>query len=192
MSAAGDLRLDRNRAALLVVDIQQRLAAAMAPGELALCERNVLTLIEVARRLKLPVVASEQYPAGLGPTLPALRAALEEPGLETVRFEKMAFSCADDPAFVEIYRRLRRDQWIVVGLEAHICVYQTARGLLALGATVHVPADAVISRAPSNMHLGLGLVAHAGGVVTGTEVVLFDLLGRAGTDEFRALSKLIR
>jgi nicotinamidase-related amidase len=192
MSAAGEMRLVRNRAALLVVDMQERLGAAMAPGDLILCERNVLTLIEGARRLELPVVVSEQYPRGLGATLPALRAALEEPGLDPLRVEKLTFGCTDDPAFVEIYRRLRRDQWIVAGMETHVCVYQTARGLIELGATVHVPADAVVSRAPANVHRGLDLCARAGAIVTGTEAVLFDLLGRAGTDEFRALSRLIK
>jgi nicotinamidase-related amidase len=191
-SAASELRLDRARAALLIVDVQERLAAVMAPGDLAVCQRNILTLLEMARRLQLPLVVSEQYPRGLGPTVPALRSALDEPGLDPLRIEKLTFACTDDPAFAEIYRRLRRDQWIVVGMEAHVCVYQTARGLVALGATVHVPADAVISRAPSNVHLGLGLVARAGAVVTATEAVVFDILGRAGTDDFRALSRLVK
>ena len=190
--SANDLRLDRDRAALLVVDVQERLAAVMAPGDLAGCVRNILTLVEVARRLKLPVVVSEQYPQGLGSTLPMLRAALDEPGLDLARISKLTFACTDDPAFLELFRRLRRDQWIVVGMEAHICVYQTARGLVAEGVKVHVPADAVISRAPSNLHRGVGLAERAGAIATATEVVLFDLLGRAGTDEFRALSKLVK
>src|SRR5204862_148032 len=130
-------------------------------------------------------------PRGLGPTLPALRAALAEPGLDPERVEKLAFGCTDEPTFVELFRRLGRDQWIVVGMEAHVCVYQTARGLVTLGATVHVPADAVISRAPSNLHTGLRLAERAGAIVTATEVVVFDVLGRAGTDEFRALSRLV-
>jgi nicotinamidase-related amidase len=190
--SASDLRLDRNRAALLIVDVQERLAAAMAPGDLATCVSNIVTLVEVARRLQLPVVVSEQYPQGLGATVGLLRAALAESGLDPFRVSKLAFACTDEPAFVEIFGRLRRDQWIVVGMEAHICVYQTARGLAAEGATVHVPADAVISRAPSNVHRGLGLIERAGAIVTGTEAVLFDLLGRAGTDDFRALSKLVK
>jgi nicotinamidase-related amidase len=191
-SSPMDLRLERNRAAMLVIDVQERLAAVMAPGEIAAAERNILLLLELARRLQIPVVASEQYPRGLGPTVPALRAALAEPGLTVERIEKIAFGCTDDPAFVEIYRRLGRDQWIVVGMEAHVCVYQTVRGLAALGATVHVPADAVVSRAPANLHLGLGLIARAGGVITASEIVVFDALGRAGTDEFRAMSKLVK
>jgi nicotinamidase-related amidase len=184
------MRLDRTRAALLVVDVQERLAAAMAPGEIAACERNILLLCELARRLALPVVVSEQYPRGLGATLPALRAALDE--ASAVRIEKLTFSCTDEPAFLEIYQRLERDQWVVVGMEAHVCVYQTARGLCALGATVHVPSDAVVSRAPTNMHAGLHLAERAGAIITTSEVVVFDALGRAGTDEFRALSRLVK
>jgi nicotinamidase-related amidase len=191
-AAPTDLRLDRRRAALLLVDFQERLAAAMAPGELGLCEQNIVVLLEVARRLELPVVVSEQYPRGLGPTVPALRQALAEPGLALTQLEKLAFSCTDDPGFLEVQRRLGRDQWIVVGMETHVCVYQTARGLMALGSMVHVPADAVISRAPANTHHGLRLIERTGALVTVTETVLFDLLGKAGTDEFRALSRLIR
>jgi nicotinamidase-related amidase len=190
--SANDLRLDRNRSALLIVDVQERLATVMAPGDLATCLTNILILVEAARRLQLPVVVSEQYPQGLGLTVPLVRAALAEPGLEPLRIAKLTFSCTDDPGFMEIFRRLRREQWIVAGMEAHICVYQTARGLVAEGAKVHVPADAVIARAPSNVHRGLALTERAGAIITGTEAVLFDLLGRAGTDDFRALSKLVK
>jgi nicotinamidase-related amidase len=187
-----DLRINRTRAALLIVDFQERLAAAMAPGEIAATERNILLLLEMARRLHLPVVVSEQYPRGLGPTVPALRAALEEPGLALEKVEKLEFGCADSPEFVEIQRRLGRDQWIVCGMEAHVCVYQTARGLVATGARVHVPADAVVSRAPTNARIGLELCSRAGAIVTCTETVVFDALRRAGSDEFRALSRLLK
>jgi nicotinamidase-related amidase len=187
-----DLRIHRARAALLLVDFQERLAKSMAPGDLGACELNIILLLDLARALHLPVVVSEQYPRGLGPTVPALRAALEQPGLAVHRVEKLAFSCAGEPTFVEAFRRLARDQWIVAGMETHVCVYQTARDLVALGARVHVPADAVISRSPANVHLGLGLIARAGAVVTATEAVIFDALEVAGTDEFRAMSKRLK
>jgi nicotinamidase-related amidase len=190
--APDDLRVDRARAAVLLVDFQERLAAVMAPGDVAACERNIIVLLELARRLHLPVVVSEQYPKGLGPTVNGLRAALAESGLMLERIEKLEFSCTDAPAFPDLYRRLGRDQWIVVGMETHVCVYQTARGLAAMGARVHVPADAVISRAPANARIGLDLCARAGAVVTATETVVFDALHRAGTEEFRALSRLVK
>jgi nicotinamidase-related amidase len=175
----------------LIVDFQERLAAAMPPGERQECERNVLTLIEVAKRLGLPVMLSEQYPKGLGATVPSIAAALGGvAGLE--RIEKLEFACTDSAAFRAPYDKFGREQWIVAGMEAHVCVYQTVRGLIDLGATVHVPGDAVISRAAANHRIGLGLVERAGAVVTSTEVVAFDLLQRAGTDDFKAISKLIR
>ena len=190
--APADLRIERRRAALLVVDVQERLAAVMAPGDLAILEQNLLLLLELAHRTGLPVVVSEQNPGGLGPTIPALRSWLAEGGRAVERVEKMTFACTDDPGFLELHRRLGRTQWIVAGLETHICVYQTVRGLRALGSLVHVPADAVLSRAPANVHAGLRLVEQAGGIVTVTEAVIYDVLERAGTDEFRALVKRIK
>jgi nicotinamidase-related amidase len=187
-----DLRIDRERVALLLVDFQERLAGVMAPGDVAACERNIVLLLELARQLRLPVVVSEQYPKGLGPTVPVLRAALSQPGLTVDKVEKIEFSCTDAPAFLDLHRRLRRDQWIVVGMEAHVCVYQTARGLVGMGARVHVPADGVISRAPANARIGLELCARAGAAVTTTETVVFDALRRAGTDEFRVLSRMVK
>jgi nicotinamidase-related amidase len=183
-----DLRIDPARAVLLVVDVQERLWAAMPEDGRAEVQRNVLILVELARRLGVPVVASEQYPKGLGRTVAALDAALA--GAE--RFEKLEFSCAAAPAFGPIRDRLGRDQWIVVGMESHVCVYQTARDLAARGATVHVPADAVISRSADNRAVGLELCARAGAVVTSTEVVVFDALHAAGSDDFRAMSKLVK
>jgi nicotinamidase-related amidase len=187
-----DLRIDRARAALLLVDFQERLAAVMAPGDVAGAERNIVLLFELARRLHLPVVVSEQYPRGLGPTVAALRLALSEPGLTIDRLEKLEFSCTDAPGFAEIYQRLGRDQWIVVGMETHVCVYQTVRGLVGMGARVHVPADGVVSRAPANVRIGLDLCSRAGAIVTSIETVVFDALRRAGSEEFRALSSLLK
>lgn len=187
-----DLRIDGERAVLLLVDFQERLAAAMAPGDVAACERNIVLLLELARRLRLPVVQSEQYPKGLGPTVAGLRAALDPPEIVRHRLEKVEFGCTDAPGFDELYRTLGRDQWIVVGMETHVCVYQTVRGLVARGARVHVPSDAVLSRAPAHVRIGLGLCERAGALITCAETVVFDALRRAGTDDFRALSNLLK
>jgi nicotinamidase-related amidase len=187
--APADLRLQRRNAALLIVDVQERLTAAMAPGDVAMLEENLVLLLELARRTGIPTVVSEQYPRGLGPTIPGLRNYLGE---DVQKIEKVTFSCTDDPGFLALHERLGRKQWIVAGLETHICVYQTARGLRALGDMVHVPSDAVLSRAPANMHAGLRLIEQTGAVITATESVIFDVLERAGTDEFRAMSKLVK
>jgi len=183
-----DPAVDPAAAALLVIDIQERLAAAMPPADLATCEKNVLVLLETARRLGMPVVFSEQYPRGLGSTLPALAAALAG----ARRLEKLEFACTAAPGWQALAGEVGRQQWIVAGMEAHVCVYQTVRGLLGAGARVQVPADAVCSRTADNRAVGLRLMERAGALVTSTETVVFDALGKAGTEDFKVLSKLIR
>jgi len=188
-----DAALSAGRAALLVVDVQDRLAAVMAPdGMSALC-RNVAILCEAARRFAIPVVVSQQYPSGLGGTVAAVEQALSTlPPEQLHRFDKIEFSVCAAPGFAPVEARLDgRDQWIVTGMETHVCVYQTARALRAGGAAVHVVRDAVISRTPQNRDTGLSLIERTGALLTSTEVVLFDLLQRAGTADFKALSRLI-
>jgi nicotinamidase-related amidase len=183
--------LSRARAALLVVDIQDRLLPAMPEASLAAVMRNTKLLIEAADRLGLPIVVSQQYPRGLGTTDKAIEAALA-PVKQVHRFDKLEFSAVASPAFGELAPRLGRDQWILCGMETHVCVYQSARDLVARGWAAHVCADAVCSRTPLNWELGLRLMERAGAIITSTEVCVFDLLGRAGSDEFRALSRAIR
>jgi len=185
--------LSRRRAALLVVDIQDRLLAAMPEAALAEVMRNTQILITAAAQLGLPIVVSQQYPKGLGATAQPIEDALAAaPAVH--RFDKLEFSAAAAPAFAALAAQgaLGRDQWIVCGMESHVCVYQTARDLVARGWDVHVCADAVCSRAAANRELGLGLMARAGAIATSTESTVFDLLGRAGSDEFRALSRVIK
>jgi nicotinamidase-related amidase len=186
------LALDPKRAALLVIDIQDRLAAAMPQPVLAQVVRDTELLLEAARRFALPVVVSQQYPKGLGATLPAIEHALV--GLPSLhRFDKLEFSACAAGGFAEVAPAVTgRDQWIVVGMEAHVCVYQSVRQLLERGATVHVPEDAVISRSPDDQRVGLRLMERAGALLTSTEVVVFDLLGKAGGEDFKALSRLVR
>jgi nicotinamidase-related amidase len=185
------VKLERSRAALLVVDIQDRLVPAMKDEVVAQVTRNTAVLIATAGKLGLPVIVSQQYPKGLGPTIGPIEDALREvPRVH--RFDKMEFSAASAPGFIELAPRLPQNQWIVCGMEAHVCVYQTARDLAARGAEVYVVSDAVCSRAKANWRIGLDLAARDGAIVTSTEVVVFDLLGRSGTDEFKVLSKLIK
>jgi nicotinamidase-related amidase len=183
--------LSPSRAALLVVDIQDRLLPAMPEATLADVLRNTKILIATADRLGLPIVVSQQYPRGLGPTTQPIEDALA-PARHVHRFDKLAFSAAAAPAFAALALTLGRDQWIVCGMETHVCVYQTARDLVARGWAAHVCADAVCSRTGMNRELGLRLMERTGAIITSTEVCVFDLLGSAGSDEFRALSKLIR
>lgn len=179
--------LDRNSAVLLVIDIQEKLCRAMDPEVLGQVSCNVTILLEAAKELGIPVLATEQYKRGLGETLPAVGEKLSAPAME-----KMSFSCCGEEAFAERFRNLQRKQVIVTGMEAHICVLQTVIDLLAQGCNVHVISDAVISRKKKNWKLGLNMAASAGAVVTSTETALFQLLKTAGTEEFKKLSKLVR
>ncbi|MCX5742092.1 MAG: isochorismatase family protein [Proteobacteria bacterium] len=185
------IRLSRDRTALLVVDLQERLLPAMRPEIGAQVIANARILIQTARTLGLPIVISQQYPKGLGATVPAIEEAVL--GAAFVhRFDKVEFSAAMAPPFGAIAAQLKRDQWIVIGMETHVCVYQTARDLAARGFATHVPADAVASRTKSNWRIGLSLARETGAVVTSTEVCVFDLLKRAGSEEFKTLSKAVK
>ena len=186
MTRISTFQLDRDDAVLLVVDIQERLAVVMAERERVVA--NTGHLIAAAKLLGVPVVLTEQYPKGLGPTVPELRAALD-PAPAIV---KMTFDCCGEPAFAPALEQTGRSTVIVCGMEAHICVLQTVLGLLATGMNVHVAADAVCSRNPENARTALELQRDAGAVITCTETVLFQLLGRAGTPEFKSIQARIR
>jgi nicotinamidase-related amidase len=186
------LKIDRSQAVLLIIDVQERMAPAVPADDRAACEKNTVILIEMARRLGIPVVLSEHYVKGLGPTVAPIAEALARPGLTLERIEKVEFPCTACAAFPALRERLGRSQWLLCGMETHVCVYQTARGLLAAGARVQVVADAVASRASRNRDAGLRLIERAGGVVTTTEMVLFDALERSGTEDFKVLQRLVR
>lgn len=172
---------------LMIIDFQEKLCNAMDGEILEKQTANVSILLEAARELGVPVLATEQYPAGLGETLPCLKEKLEDAPLE-----KMSFSCCGDESIMARVAESGRNSIIVTGMETHICVLQTVLDLLEKGYTVHVVSDGVISRRKSNWRTGLAIASSAGAVVTSTEVVLFQLLKRAGTAEFKKLSKLVR
>ena len=183
-------RLLPSNTALLVVDIQQRLAAAMPPDWLAELEKNAAILLEAAAALGVPVVVSEQYPKGLGPTVPSIAAKLASRGI--VPMAKMCFDACSELAISRALTETGARNVVVLGMETHVCVFQTARELVKRGYATYVVADAVASRTEENRRLGLSLCERAGAVVTATETVAFDLLERAGTPEFKAVSKLVR
>ena len=188
-AAPSPLRLGREQALVLCVDVQERLSAAI-PGELLLrLRKNAAILLRGAAALGVPVLVSEQYKKGLGDTLPDLIEALPA---GTPRFEKLEFSAWAASPVAQAIIESGRKQIIVFGMETHICVFQTVRDLCHTGFTVHVPHDAVASRDPENLRLGLVLAERAGAVVTAVETVLFDLLYRAGSPEFKAISALVK
>jgi nicotinamidase-related amidase len=194
-----DVKLFADSTALVVIDVQERLAAAMPAADRARCVRKIDMLLEAARLFQMPVVLSEQYPTGLGPTVPELVTRLDTfehrpPIAEKTDFDAMgssAFAAALDHAVTHEREGAIRTV-LVTGMESHVCVYQTVRGLLGGGYHVQVPWDATCSRAPEDVQVARELWARTGAVVTSTEVVLFDLLGSARHPHFKAISKLVR
>lgn len=167
---------------LLVVDVQERLHPHIASGGdvMARC----LWLVKAARRLGVPVLASEQYPSGLGPTVAPLAAELPADGVRS----KIHFSCVADGCFEGIEAWSRR-QVVVCGTEAHVCVFQTAIDLLASGRQVCVVADAVGSRSPASVDTALARLRDHGAEIVNGEMVVFEWLRRAGTPLFREISR---
>ena len=176
----------KDEVALVLIDIQDKLAAAMKKKEAVVA--NCLHLVELARLLEIPILVTEQYPRGLGPTLEELRTAL--PHYEP--FEKTAFDCCREIGFIEKVSATGRQKILLTGMEAHICVLQTSLGLLQAGYTVQVVQDAVCSRTKDNFRIGIEWLRQAGAVVTGTETVLFQLLEKAGGEAFKVISKRIK
>lgn len=178
--------LDKDDTALLIVDIQERLASVMAAKDTVI--NNCLHLIELSRLLNIPVVVTEQYPKGLGQTAKEIRSAL--PVYKPV--EKLTFSCCEEPSFLGAVKGVHRKKLLLTGMETHICVLQTCIGLLRDGFEVHVVSDAVCSRTEGTRNTALEFMRDAGAVITCTETVLFQLLREAGTEEFKIISKRIK
>jgi nicotinamidase-related amidase len=175
-------RLDAQRAALVVVDVQEGFRRAVPDFERM--ARATATLIQGAEAIGIPVRATEQYPKGLGETVPEVAEHLPE---EASPLEKLCFSAAE----AEGFDLDGRDQALVCGIETHVCVNQTVLDLLDSGTEVHVAEDAVASRFDENKRIGLHKMEQAGAVLTSVETALFELLRQAGTDEFKTVQKLI-
>jgi nicotinamidase-related amidase len=179
--------LDHRLSALLLVDLQEKLMPAM--HEPASVLANALVLLSAANRLGVPTTLTEQYPQGLGPTVPEIADRVR--GRDLV-YPKMTFSAAAEAAVLSRLRQSRRAQIVVAGVEAHVCVLQSAIGLQQLGYQVAVVGDATTSRKPASVALALERLRQNGVSIVSTEMVVFEWLGRAGSDEFRELSRLIR
>jgi nicotinamidase-related amidase len=180
------MKLDRSRAALVVVDVQEAFRPAVLDFERVAA--SVATLVRGARVLGLPTLVTEQYPKGLGRTVPEVAEHLDE--VEPI--EKLCFSAAEAGEFAERLSASGRDQVLLGGIESHVCVNQTADDLLRSGSEVHVAQDAVSSRSEENRALGLHKMETAGAVITSVETALFELLRAAGTPEFKEIQKLVK
>lgn len=186
MTDSANLAARREDSVLLVVDLQERLLPAMEGHEAVL--KFSQRIVDAATRLAVPVICTEQYPKGLGPTVAPLQTLLGN----AKRFEKLAFSCCGADGLMEYLRSLGRSQVVVVGIETHVCVEQTVLDLLSAGLRVYVAADAVSSRRPLDRYVALDLMRQAGAAITTTEAVMFQWLRVAGTSEFKDVSRLVR
>ncbi|MBN1475652.1 hydrolase [Candidatus Sumerlaeota bacterium] len=176
--------LDPARTALVVIDVQERLMPVIEGGERVIerCRR----LIEGFQILGLPILVTEQYPRGLGPTVPALREALGEAQI----IEKREFSACGCEEFLRASEG--HGQLLLCGVETHVCVGQTAHEALEAGHQVHIAADAVGSRHLENRQIGLEKMRASGAVISTTEIALFELLRTSAHPQFKAISRLIQ
>jgi nicotinamidase-related amidase len=181
-------RLDAHDTTLLVIDLQEKLLPKIAGADGVLAAS--LRMIQAAHVLHLPIVVTEQYPAGIGRTVGAVREALGKRFHGP--FEKTAFSCCGCEAFLPEVQSIGRGQLVMVGIEAHVCVQQTALDVVARGYVPFVCVDATGSRATMNRDVAIERMRDAGAVITTTEAVIFELAGRAGTDTFKQLLPLVR
>jgi len=178
--------IKRDQSLLLIVDIQEKLAPAIHQGAAAI--QNNLRLLAGARQLAIPRFISEQYVRGLGHSVEAIRNV----AVDAHFFEKTHFSCTREPGVLDLLQAEGRQQIILTGMEAHVCVLQTALGLHESGFSVFLVADATSSRTPENREAAVDRLRNAGVHIVTTEMVLFEWLEKACTDEFRAALPLIK
>src|SRR5208337_1286839 len=169
---------------LLIVDVQDKLVPKIREQEALV--RNLAFLIDGARLLNMPVQATEQYPRGLGPTVPELASRLPE------RPDKVGFSCCAIPSVADNFHRAARPKVVVAGIETHVCILQTVLDLLALDFRVYVPVDAVGSRYAIDHQQALRRMEQAGAIPVTVEMCVFEWVAGADHPQFKAISKLVQ
>lgn len=180
------MRIELTRSAGLVIDIQEKLFPHMAQNEALL--RRTSILLEGLRVLNIPLIVTEQYPKGLGPTIQPLTRLLKD---EQVH-EKISFSCCGDPAVMDQIQALDRDILIICGIEAHVCVLQTVVDLLEQGYRPVVVEDCISSRYPADLRVAVERMRSEGAIISTSESILFELARVAGTEQFKAISRLVK
>jgi isochorismate hydrolase len=181
--------INSQNALFLLIDFQSNLAAAMKKDVYTNCERNVGLIISSCNLLNVPVLVTEQYSKGLGPTVERIKTSLKD---DYRPIDKLTFSCYRDPGFQASFSKIDRKYIMVAGIESHVCVLQSVLDLVANGYYVHVISDAVCSRYQNDWKNALLYMGEAGAVNTTTEIAVFQLLQRAGTPEFKAISPLFK
>ncbi len=187
-----ELTLRPEQAILVLIDWQERLEPAMEAGRRERARRGAATLLEAAGLLGMPALVTEQYPKGLGPTIESLSTLHRAIHPYHATIAKTCFAATDSKYFSDQLAALRRRTVILAGMEAHICVWQTARALRRAGYAVHVAADALLSRTAENREIGVELMRGVGCTITSTEAAIYDLIGGADHPSFRAISALLR
>src|SRR5579864_743056 len=179
--------LHADQCALVVIDIQEKLLPPIFEKEQLV--RNSQLLVRLAKVLGIPVIATTQYAKGLGQTIPDISSLIPE----VQPMDKLEFGCFGNDEFCSHMARLPgRGTLLLCGMETHICVLQTALGALNQGRIVHVAADAVSSRTKLNWKLGLQRMRNAGAVISTTEMMIYELLGRSGSPEFKEMLKYLK
>lgn len=181
-------RLEPAKCGLLVVDVQDRMMRVINDRDEV--TRNCVLLMKAVNALNIPMVATTQYVARIGELLPEIRAELGN----VVPMDKLEFGCFGNGAVTEAVKKLPQEvnTLIVCGVETHICIYQTVIGGLMKGYRMWVPADAVSSRSLKNYETGLARIRDIGGVVANTEMIIYEWLGKAGTQVFKELLPFLR
>lgn len=177
--------LEMNNTVLALIDIQGKLASLMHEKERLF--DNAARMLQAARVLDIDVICTEQYPDGLGATVPQVAEHLDVKPIS-----KLSFSCCGAEAFQTALKQTERTQVLIAGIETHICVYQTAVDLLAVGYEVYILTDAVSSRTEANRQLGLERMKDAGATLTGVEMALFEMLKVAKGDQFKEIARIVR
>jgi nicotinamidase-related amidase len=181
------LKLNREETSLMMIDIQERLLPSIHEHEAV--TQNAVRLLKAAEVLSLPVLYTEQYVKGLGSTVEEVRSALPE---EARRFEKLSFSCCDEPGFFKVLQQTMRSTIVLFGTESHVCVLSTAEDLFDRGWKIMVAADACGSRAPENHLMAMETLRSHKALILPTETIVYRLLRRAGTPEFKAMLPLFK
>jgi len=184
-----ELLCDKDNSILVIVDIQERLSSAIPEKILSRVTKKTATLSQAANLLDIPVLISEQYPKGLGPTLTEVSEYL--PNSSTF-IEKTCFSCAQNQEFLTKIKASNKKQIILCGMEAHICVTQTALELQQLNYQVYIASDAICSRKKSNYKNALQRLQQANCIISNSESICFEWLTDATHPQFKAISKLIK
>jgi nicotinamidase-related amidase len=178
--------ISRDKAVLVIIDLQGNLAQAMFDKENLFS--NTIKLIKGFKALNLPIMITEQIPQKLGPTLPQIASELD--GIKSIA--KESFSCWDEINFKKQIEALNRKHVVLLGIETHVCVYQTAVDLISHGYHLHLVADAVSSRTPENRQIGIDAMKSAGAKITSAEMVLFEMLHTAADPKAKELFKIIK